>query len=1330
MLLDSGNLAGDLISAQLAEELGMKISGATHDIKLATKTSQAKILGYVDPFLIFIEGIKTPCMVYPRVLDGLAHPMNLGELFMKRHGVRMTYDLKGVQMEIHDQKIPLQRFDFSLYSKSTDPKFHKVLSKRKRDGKNPVADNQIDILRINHRPPIPGLNVKTHRLEWIQCDLQANYDVHVHQDIIVEPSTSCKVGVYSLLYAGTEARENTDVYFAPAIDQPFMVDEILPMEGVYNFGVSGQAITVMNVSTIAIKLHKHTTIGTVYPRTSLNTQMEEINVLSHKPASKLTEAELAERTAFIKESLQLESKELLKGHPEIITKTIKLFLNNFDALSVSDDDFGKTDLVSFQINLKPDAKPFRDKVRPLAPQMEEKLKKQIADWLRAKIIEPAQSPWSSALVPVKKKDSNEVRWAIDFRKLNEATVADAYPLPRIDTTLTKLRGSKVYSSLDSAGAFHAISVEPESRPMTAFSCSEGQFQFVRLPFGVTNGPSCYSRLVQKALSKLPEKFALAYIDDIIIYSKSVHQHYKHLEDIVRIHARVGMKLKLRKCALFESQIKYLGFMVSENGISMVPEYVAKILDWELPITGKMLRSFLGFAGYYRSFIPKYAELTSDLESMKSQLHVNWTPQAEKHFNELKDQFTKAPTRGYPDYESEHPFILDTDFSSIAIAAVLSQVQNNAERFLGCVARKCKDAESRYPSYKGELLAFVYALQKFEHMLLCRPFLLRTDSSPLKHLDTSKKSSHIFNRWHAHISQFRFSIVHRPGKKHVTADALSRREGLKFEDDNPKGIPPLEYADVHDPVYALSSVDTLLVEYMLRPNRPLCNLSSHDEDDKVLINDEPITHKMMVQAQKDDKDLRVVYGWLRDQFPPYKDITNSSLFVKTLYKLRPQLKIHNGLVKLKPALVKENIEKHLRLVVPHGLRIKCFYLCHNLSGHRGMKETVNIMRQRFYFPNMNSFVAMYVNNCSTCLKKWTGSNSDRRAKPPTFSSQWGHHNQCVYIDTMGPFHPSNRYKGQNVAHILTMMDGFTRFLVAEPIPDTKTSSIADAFYESYVLRFGCPSQIHSDNGTGFTSKVFREITRRMGIYHTFCPPYNPSSNKVERSHQSLMKLVRTDSTLPNDRWADKLQPAVFLYNSLTHSAIGVSPFQALYGKPPQLPIDYLWPVHVDIESEDFIIQYEQMRKVMEETENLIRDNQDKYALSLTNSRHKFLENIKKNDIVYYFLDHVSEKISNKLQSRFLGPFKVVDVISDSVIIIQPIKNWSKSAKQISVNVAKVRKIDPTLDLSDSVPKSKIDIRDLELQDEFDSEVWIRNNDLIHEHRCLRSCKCGKKSNLSN
>ena len=1324
VLLDSGNLAGDLISAQLAEELGFRIKGASQDIKLATKSSQAKILGYVDPFLVYIEGIKTPCVVFARVLDGLAHPMNLGELFMKRNKVRMTYDLSGVQMVIHGETISLQRYDFSLYSPSKDKRFHQVLTKRSRDGKNPLDDNQVDILRINTRPPLPGLNVKTHRLNWIQVDIDKYYDVNLAQDTVLEPFTSSKVAVYSLLYAAEE-RKTLDEVFSPDVNHPLVQNDVLPMEGVYTFRPTDQAITIMNCSAVPIELSAHDTIGQIYPQTPL----EQVNVLNHKPISKLTKEEKEERLTFIRLSLKLEEKELLKGHPDLIEKTVMLFYNNFEALSVADDDFGDTDLVTFKIELKPGSKPFRDKVRPLNPHMETMLNKQIENWLKSEIIEPSQSPWSSALVPVQKKDSSEVRWAIDFRRLNEATVADAYPLPRIDTTLTKLQGSRVYSSLDSAGAFHAIQVEESSRPLTAFSCPLGQFQFLRLPFGVTNGPSCYSRLVQKALGKLPEKFALAYIDDIIIYSKDVRQHFRHLEDIVRIHAKVGMKLKLRKCRLFESQIKYLGYMVSERGISMVDEYVDRILDWQVPKLGTELRKFLGFAGYYRSFIPKYAELTADLESMKSQVEISWTDQAIKHFNDLKDHFKKAPTRGYPDYDSEHPFILDTDFSSIAIAAVLSQVQNNAERFLGCVARKTKDAESRYPSYKGELLALVYALQKFEHILVCRKFLLRTDSSPLKHLDTSKKSSHIFNRWHAFISNFQFDVIHRPGKKHVTADALSRREGVPSDDENPLKLPPLENEDIYDPVYTLSSVDDTFGEYRLREAR-LASVTPHhhDEDGKVQINDDPITHSMMLKAQKADTDLRIVYDWLRsNQFPSYRDITNKSVFVKSLYKLRNQLCIFDGLIKLTPALATNPVQKHLRLVVPHGFRIKCFYFCHNLCGHRGMKETLNIMRQRFYFPNMNSFVAMYVNNCSTCLKKWTGSNSDRRAKPSTFTSQWGHHNQCVYIDIMGPFDPINRYKGQDVNHILTMLDGFTRFLVAEPIKDTKTETIAQTFYESYVLRFGCPSQIHSDNGSGFTSKLFAEVTKKMGIYHTFCPPYNPSSNKVERAHQSIMKLVRVDDSKPNRRWTEKLQPAVFLYNSLTHSITGVSPFQALYGKPPALPIDYLWPVHVDMESTDFVVNYEAMREVLEQTEGFIRDNQDKYAVSLRNNRDNYHVVIKKDDIVYYFLDHLSESISKKLQSRFLGPFKVVSVVSDSVIIIQPIKNWSESAKQISVNVAKVRRIDPKLDLSDSVPKSKINLKEIEFNDEFDSEVWIRSNDLIHSHRCLRSCKCGRNKN---
>ena len=243
-------------------------------------------------------------------------------------------------------------------------------------------------------------------------------------------------------------------------------------------------------------------------------------------------------------------------------QVIDLFMKYFDAVSVNSEDYGSSDLLQFHITLLPGSHPVRARCRPLNPLQEQDLKIQLDEWLAGGVIEPSVSPWASALVPCKKKGTNRLTWSIDFRAINDRTIKDSYPLPCIETNLHKLARAKIFSSLDSAGAFHSLTISPASRDYTTFVSPFGTYRFIRTPFGLSNSPSAYCRLVQMALSKLPPGYAIAYLDDILIFSDNIPDHMRHLEAVLRIHAEVGMKINLSKTKIFRDQVVYLGHLVS------------------------------------------------------------------------------------------------------------------------------------------------------------------------------------------------------------------------------------------------------------------------------------------------------------------------------------------------------------------------------------------------------------------------------------------------------------------------------------------------------------------------------------------------------------------------------------------------------------------------------------------------------------------------------------------------------------------------------------------------------------------------------------------------
>ena len=311
-------------------------------------------------------------------------------------------------------------------------------------------------------------------------------------------------------------------------------------------------------------------------------------------------------------------------------------------------------------------------MRPLNPIQEKDLKRQISDWLQAGVIEESNSPWSSALVPVCKKDSTELRWCVDFRALNAVTEKDSYPLPNIQVNLNKLSGSRVFSTWDARGAYHQVQLSPESRDYTTFVSPEGLYRFICTPFGLTNAGQTYSRMVSHAISlSHNQDHSMSYLDDIITHSEDMGEHAIHIEKILNMHAKYGLKLNLKKCQIFQSEVQYLGHNVSKDGITMLNSHVKRIMDWPLPETGKKLQQFLGFVNYYSSFIPEYGRLVAKMNAMRNiKGPLEWTDELKGNFAQLKQAFEKSPTRAYPDYsENANPFILDTDFSALCVGAV-------------------------------------------------------------------------------------------------------------------------------------------------------------------------------------------------------------------------------------------------------------------------------------------------------------------------------------------------------------------------------------------------------------------------------------------------------------------------------------------------------------------------------------------------------------------------------------------------------------------------------------------------------------------------------------
>ena len=1265
VLIDSGNLFGDLISAQLAKLLHLPILGRPQVTGTAAAKGTVKILGRTKPVSMYFEGIREPVKIEPYVVEDLAQHVNLGQSFLRRYEADLSFRNEGVQLRLKSCAATLARSSTEVTRNSIDERINRVLNRMKEQGGN-VHVNEKGLLdaRIN---AVPGALCAPTKKVLICDDIGTN--VCTSQSFRLPAKSSMVLSVQASNNLNPELPENS-VLLVPQRDNHYLnKKEVFFHPGCY-YRVGNQVkVMVSNYSKLEVRIPANFSVGTIHEGVEFG--VTGVFTLDHRPEKELSKEEIQERKEFVRQHLKLDANPLLRQRTELRDKLLTVLLKYWDALAISDTDYGRTNMMKFHIQLLPGARPVHHKLRPLNPIQEKDLHRQITDWTEAEVIEPSMSEWASALVACSKKNTEKFRWAVDYRKVNEMTVKDRFPLGSIDTNLNKLSGSTVFSCLDSAGAFHTLEVSHESRDYTSFLTPWGQYRFVRLPFGLANAPSQYSRLVQMALDRLPGEFALGYIDDVIVHSANLEEHLNHLEQVIAIHAQFGMKLNPAKCHVFQSEVEYLGHLVSAAGIRMIPSYVERIVEWPLPATPKELRSFLGFAGYYRMFIKEYSFLTAEMDQMKGKKELTWTEEAKDKFQQLKDCFTKQPTRGYPRYDDESVFILDTDFSAVNKAAVLSQKQDGREVFLGCAARKCNKAESTYPSHKGEMAALVMGLHKFEHMLRAKPFIVRTDSQCVKQLYSMKEYRGIWARWYNFVASFDFTLVHRKGKLQTNADSLSRLR------DVPESASP-EPMSTEDPLLGVE--DIYAIEEELRY--------------------EGWSEEQLRAAQEEDITLKIIRKAVKEGCKPEGDLRKELMQEGMAYAgIFECLSLNEKNLLCYQAPQVNDAEQPVRLCVPTAIQETAFNAvhAHPTMGHFGVNGTFQKARERFYWPSMYRDIYTRVRNCVPCIKKRT---KHGKTQHTLYRERLSYFGQRVFTDTVGPL-TARKYRGKIVRHFVSIQDGFTRYLKLYPVTDLEAATVARAIVETWVYQHGCPEYIHSDRGTAYTAKLFQEVMSVLGICKTVTPPYSPEGDRVERAHRVIGNILRSDEQYDQGSWADKLPVAEFAYNVSVNRHLGVSPFEAVYGRPARLPVDLMFslPPQADSTWSDYVKHLKQRFTSM--FEQVCRAQETSLAIDQGRVQNRSKPSINEGDVVYYFLNRVQPGITAKLQTRWIGPFKVTRVVSDSLVVIFPTGNWAQQPREIAAIVSRIHKVDPefTRTLVGSEP---IDMNEIE-EDTETSEI---------------------------
>ena len=447
-----------------------------------------------------------------------------------------------------------------------------------------------------------------------------------------------------------------------------------------------------------------------------------------------------------------------------------LFREFSDVFSQGEDNFGSTPLLEHTIETH--GTPLRQPYRRQNPAVRWEEMVQVQQMLASDVICPSNSPWASPVVMVRKKDGS-LRFCVDFRQLNAATVKDAHPLPRIDGLLDTLHGARWFSTLDLKSGYWQVPITECDNAKTAFRTSSGQLhKFNQVPFGLCNAPVTFSRLMDRVLSGLHWETCLFYLDDIIVFSSTWEEHLTQLRQVFERLRHSNLKLGAEKCTFAAKEVSHLGHRVTEEGLLPDSSLLAAIREIPPPKTATEVRSFLGLAGYFRQYVKNFAAIAGPLHALTRKDAVfHWSAECQTAFDQLKALLTTSPISAFLDFSQA--FWLYTDAFTADLGAILAQVRNGKECIICCTSRALDQAVKAYPATKLECLAIVWAVVKFRPYLMAMPFEVFTDHYALQWLKTMRTGPALLHRWSAALEEYDFTVRHRPGKAQTHSDGLSR-----------------------------------------------------------------------------------------------------------------------------------------------------------------------------------------------------------------------------------------------------------------------------------------------------------------------------------------------------------------------------------------------------------------------------------------------------------------------------------------------------------------------------------------------------------------------------
>ncbi|KAG7559358.1 Ribonuclease H-like superfamily [Arabidopsis thaliana x Arabidopsis arenosa] len=874
-------------------------------------------------------------------------------------------------------------------------------------------------------------------------------------------------------------------------------------------------------------------------------------------------------------------------------------------------------LSTHRIHLENESYSSIEPQKRLNPNLKEVVKKEILKLLEAGVIYPiSDSTWVSPVhcVPKKggmtviKNDKDELiptrtitghRMCIDYRKLNSASRKDHFPLPFIDQMLERLANHPYYCFLDGYSGFFQIPIHPNDQEKTTFTCPYGTFAYKRMSFGLCNAPATFQRCMTSIFSDLIEEMVEVFMDDFSVYGSSFSSCLSNLCRVLSKCEETNLVLNWEKCHFMVKEGIVLGHKISEKGIEVDRAKIEVMVQLQPPRSVKDVRSFLGHAGFYRRFIKDFSKLARPMTRLLcKETEFDFDEECLKAFQLIKEALISAPIVQAPNWD--YPFKIMCDASDYAVGAVLGQKIDKKLHVIYYASRTMDDAQVKYATTEKELLAVVFAFEKFRSYLVGSKVIVYTDHAALRQIYAKKDTKPRILRWILLLQEFDMEIVDKKGIENGVADHLSR---MRIDDEIPiDDSMPEEQLMVTEffgknysgnEFHQLNAVEGRSPWYADHVNYLACgvkppNLTSYEK-------------------KKFFRDINHYY-W--DE--PY------------LYTLCKD-KIYRRCIS------EEEVE---------GILLHCHGSTY--GGHFATFKTVSkVLQAGFWWPTMFKDAQQFVSRCDSCQRKGNISRRNEMPQNPILEVEifdvWG-------IDFMGPFPSSYGNK-----YILVAVDYVSKWVEAIASPTNDSRVVLKMFKTIIFPRFGIPRVVISDGGTHFINKVFENLLKKHGVKHNVATPYHPqTSGQVEISNREIKAILEKTVGTTRKDWSAKLDDALWAYRTAFKTPIGTTPFNLLYGKSCHLPVELeykaMWAVKLlnfDIKTaeEKRLIQLNDLNEIRLEAYESSKIYKER--TKLFHDKKIITKDFQVGDQVLLFNSRL-KLFPGKLKSRWSGPFYVTEV----------------------------------------------------------------------------------------